>query len=260
MNEVRRRGDLVVVIVDAANLARNLTLVGQLLAIQARIIVCLNMTDVAARRGITVDPAALSARLGVPVVPMVAAKAEGIDTLRHTLRRAAGSIGPDDFRARDLPMAGAPHRVLTAWARTVADEVTSRSEAHRRRTRPGLGAYRPNPDASGDRDGHLHAGDGRAVLGALLAGGRADGPDRCDVRRPEHAGARLPAGGRDSRPADRRSDWRHCRHGRVPAADLFSVLPDQPARRHRISGARGVRDGSVPLSHSACPATRSSRC
>ncbi|HVQ42696.1 MAG TPA: ferrous iron transporter B [Vicinamibacterales bacterium] len=127
MNEVRRRGDLVVVIVDAANLARNLTLVGQLLAIQARLIVCLNMTDVAARRGITVDAAALSARLGVPVVPMVAAKAEGIDTLRHTLRRTAGSIGSDDFRARDLPMAGAPHRVLTAWARTVADEVTSRS-------------------------------------------------------------------------------------------------------------------------------------
>ena len=129
MNEVRRRGDLVVVIVDAANLARNLTLVGQLLAIQTRLIVCLNMTDVAARRGITVDAPALSARLGVPVVPMVAAKAEGIDTLRHTLRRTAGSIGPDDFRARDLPMAGAPHRVLTAWARTVADEVTSRSEA-----------------------------------------------------------------------------------------------------------------------------------
>ena len=127
MNEVRRRGDLVVVIVDAANLARNLTLVGQLLAIQARLIVCLNMTDVAARRGITVDAAALSARLGVPVVPMVAAKSEGIDTLRHTLRRTAGSIGSDDFRARDLPMAGAPHRVLTAWARTVADEVTSRT-------------------------------------------------------------------------------------------------------------------------------------
>jgi len=127
MNEVRRRGDLVVVIVDAANLARNLTLVGQLLAIQARLIVCLNMTDVAARRGITVDASALSARLGVPVVPMVAAKAEGIDTLRHTLRRTAGSIGSDDFRARDLPLAGAPHRVLTAWARTVADEVTSRS-------------------------------------------------------------------------------------------------------------------------------------
>ena len=78
------------------------------------------MTDVAARRGITVDASALSARLGVPVVPMVAAKAEGIDTLRHTLRRTAGSIGTDDFRARDLPMAGAPHRVLTAWARTVA--------------------------------------------------------------------------------------------------------------------------------------------
>ena len=129
MNEVRRRGDLVVVIVDAANLARNLTLVGQLLALQARMIVCLNMTDVAARRGITVDASALSARLGVPVVPMVAAKAEGIDTLRHALRRTAGSIGPDDFRARDLPMAGAPHRVLTAWARTVADEVTSRSQA-----------------------------------------------------------------------------------------------------------------------------------
>ncbi len=68
MNEIRRRQDTVVVIVDAANLSRNLVLVGQLLAAHTRLIVCLNMTDVAARRGLTVDADALGARLGVTVV------------------------------------------------------------------------------------------------------------------------------------------------------------------------------------------------
>src|SRR6185503_2465440 len=67
MNEVRRRGDTIVVIVDAANLARNLVLVGQLAASHARLIVCLNMTDVASRRGLTVDADGLAQRLGVEV-------------------------------------------------------------------------------------------------------------------------------------------------------------------------------------------------
>ena len=49
--------------------------------------------------------------------------------------------------------------------------------------------------------------------------------------------------------ARRRHHRRHRRHRRVPAADLPAVLPDQPARGHRLPGARGVRDGpaAVPL-------------
>jgi ferrous iron transport protein B len=82
------RSDVVIVIVDAANLARNLVLVGEVLARGLKPIVCLNMIDVAARRGWKVDAAALSARLGVPVVPTIAPKGIGIDRLRAELGEA----------------------------------------------------------------------------------------------------------------------------------------------------------------------------
>ena len=124
MNEVRRRGDIVIVIVDASNLPRNLLLVGQLLAVDARLVICLNMTDVAARRGLRIDADALSARLGVPVVPMIAAKGEGLSDLRRVI--AAGPQADEPrLRARDLPVAGAPHKLITAWARSVAEEVST---------------------------------------------------------------------------------------------------------------------------------------
>ncbi|WP_291982137.1 ferrous iron transporter B [Luteitalea sp.] len=79
--------DAVVVIVDACNLPRNLVLVGQLLARRVRMVVALNMVDLAERRGLAIDVAALAARLGVPVVPMVARSGRGLDDLRQALGR-----------------------------------------------------------------------------------------------------------------------------------------------------------------------------
>jgi ferrous iron transport protein B len=77
--------DAVIVIVDAANLARNLVLVGEVIARGLKPIVALNMIDVAARRGWTIDAAALAKELGVPVVPMIAPRGVGVDQLRATL-------------------------------------------------------------------------------------------------------------------------------------------------------------------------------
>ena len=77
--------DAVIVIVDAANLARNLVLVGEILNKGLKPIVALNMIDVAARRGWTIDASALSKRLGVPVIPMVVPRGVGVDELRATL-------------------------------------------------------------------------------------------------------------------------------------------------------------------------------
>lgn len=73
--------DLLVVIADATNLARNLILVGELLSGPLPVVVALNMTDLAARRGATVDPVKMAERLGVPVVSIVAVRGEGIDQL-----------------------------------------------------------------------------------------------------------------------------------------------------------------------------------
>jgi len=122
----RQHHDLVVVIVDAANLARNLVLVGQLLARHARVIVCLNMSDVAARRGLTVDADGLADRLSVPVVPMVASRGDGVEALRRAI--AQESQGERAARtAGAAPAADASHQAVSVWARDVAAAVVTQA-------------------------------------------------------------------------------------------------------------------------------------
>ncbi|MBM97104.1 MAG: ferrous iron transporter B [Oceanospirillaceae bacterium] len=73
--------DLVINIVDGSNLERNLFLTTQLLDMGVPVVCAINMLDVAEREGIQVDPDILSKSLGIPVVPIIAATAQGIDTL-----------------------------------------------------------------------------------------------------------------------------------------------------------------------------------
>src|SRR5687767_14752594 len=68
------RPDVVVTIVDAANLERNLYLTTQALELGVPVVVALNMTDVAAAQGVRIDAGMLAERLGVPVVPTQANK------------------------------------------------------------------------------------------------------------------------------------------------------------------------------------------
>lgn len=79
------RADVVVCIVDAANLERNLYLVSQVLDIGLPVVVVLNMIDVAAARGIVIDVPALSRRLGLPVVCTEAHRKRGLDELREAI-------------------------------------------------------------------------------------------------------------------------------------------------------------------------------
>src|ERR1041385_7295436 len=74
--------DAVIVVVDASNLQRNLYLVSQLIELGRPLVVALNMMDIAARRGIDVSPDLLAKELGVPVIPIVGHKREGIDQLK----------------------------------------------------------------------------------------------------------------------------------------------------------------------------------
>ncbi|MFQ4136116.1 Fe(2+) transporter permease subunit FeoB [Nodosilinea sp. PGN35] len=76
---------VVVDIVDASNLERNLYLTTQILEMGLPLVVALNMTDVAQEHGTRVSAKLLSERLGCPVVAMVAAKGQGIEDLRHCL-------------------------------------------------------------------------------------------------------------------------------------------------------------------------------
>jgi len=91
---VERRPDVVLVVVDASNLERNLYLLTQLLEMQARLVVALNMVDVAERRGMRIHVDKLAALLGVPVVPTVANKGKGLDALLDAcLRVIDGQTG-----------------------------------------------------------------------------------------------------------------------------------------------------------------------
>lgn len=77
--------DAVIVVVDAANLERNLYLAVQVLETGMPTILVLNMTDVATSRGIVVDSDELSVRLGIPVVPMVARSGRGLGDLKDAV-------------------------------------------------------------------------------------------------------------------------------------------------------------------------------
>ena len=80
-----KRPDLVVCVVDATNLRRNLRLVLAVQRLGLPFVVALNMTDMAQRRGIVVDPEALARELGAPVVRTVGIHAGGADGLRRLL-------------------------------------------------------------------------------------------------------------------------------------------------------------------------------
>ncbi|RYE27787.1 MAG: ferrous iron transporter B, partial [Sphingobacteriaceae bacterium] len=77
--------DLVVVILDASNLKRNLLLYTQVADLKVPVIVALNMMDMAKTSGLEININLLSKKLGVPVVPISARKAEGIDALKEAI-------------------------------------------------------------------------------------------------------------------------------------------------------------------------------
>ena len=86
-----READLIINIVDASNLERNLYLTSQLLEMKVPMLVTLNMTDIAEERGIEIDVAALQKGLGCPVLPVVAATGEGVPALKQAILDAANN-------------------------------------------------------------------------------------------------------------------------------------------------------------------------
>jgi len=84
-----RDADLIVNVVDAANLERNLYLTVQLLEMGVPLILALNMMDVVRNRGIILDTDALGRELGCPVVPLVATTREGVTELEARMLAVA---------------------------------------------------------------------------------------------------------------------------------------------------------------------------
>lgn len=86
---VEDRPDVVIVVVDASNLERNLYLAIQILQLGVPVALALNMSDVARARGVNMDLLKLSALLGVPVCPTVGHKGEGVPELVRTALKVA---------------------------------------------------------------------------------------------------------------------------------------------------------------------------
>ena len=86
--------DVVLSIVDASNLERNLFLVSQVLSLGLPMVVALNMVDLARDRHVEIDVDALAERLGVPVVEIQANRRIGIDSLKQSLVHAACGLAP----------------------------------------------------------------------------------------------------------------------------------------------------------------------
>ena len=89
---LRQRPDVVVNVLDATNLERNLYLTVQVLELGTPVVVALNMADEMRAQGLTIDCQGLSRQLGgVPVVETSARRNEGLDALVEAIRRVAGA-------------------------------------------------------------------------------------------------------------------------------------------------------------------------
>ena len=84
-----RDADLIINIVDASNIERNLYLTSQLIEMRVPMILVLNMMDAVKQRGIKIDCEVLSGQLGCPVIPITASTKDGISTLREEINSAA---------------------------------------------------------------------------------------------------------------------------------------------------------------------------
>ena len=104
---LRETPDVVVAVVSAANLERSLYLVSELICLPIRLVVALNMMDVAAGEGLIVEPDVLEAALGVQVVPITATKARGVRELLSVVQKV---LNGEFSREPRLPEIRADHR------------------------------------------------------------------------------------------------------------------------------------------------------
>ncbi len=123
------RPDLVVNVLDAANLRRGLLLTFQLLEMGVPVIVALNMMDVAERLGIDIDVAALEAALGVSVVPIIGRRGTGASALRAAIVAQAETSAPTE---PDFPVDyGALETAITELSAALNNEDTLHDVAGR---------------------------------------------------------------------------------------------------------------------------------
>lgn len=122
------RPDAIIDIIDATNIERNLYLTLQLMELDRPMVIALNMMDEVTANGGAVDVNLLESLLGVPVVPISAARNEGIGELvDHALHVARFRERPGrlDFCVPDGPDGGALHRCIHGIANLIEDHAVT---------------------------------------------------------------------------------------------------------------------------------------
>ena len=118
---LKSRPDAIINIVDATNIERNLYLTLQLLTLQVPTVIALNMMDELVGNGGSVDVQKMSEALGVPVVPISAAKNQGITELVDTLLDTASRrVTP---KVQDFCPEGPVHRCIHAVCHIIEDHA-----------------------------------------------------------------------------------------------------------------------------------------
>ena len=120
--------DAIINIIDATNIERNLYLTLQLIELDRPMVIALNMMDEVAANGGTIDVNMLEKQLGVPVVPISAARNEGIgELIEHAIHVAQYDERPGriDFCSPNLDSrdGGALHRCIHGIAKLVGDHA-----------------------------------------------------------------------------------------------------------------------------------------
>ena len=125
---LKQKPDAILNIVDATNIERNLYLTLQLLEMRLPMVIALNMMDEVENNGGTIDVKKLSEEIGVPVVPISAAKKQGLDDLTKTMSEVATK--------RILPAkmdfcSGAVHRSIHSVCHIIEDHAEACSMSPR---------------------------------------------------------------------------------------------------------------------------------
>ena len=118
---IERKPDAIINIVDATNIERNLYLTLQLIEMGKPMVLALNMMDELLGNHGSVDIQKLSDRLGIPVVPIAAAKNDGVDELMRVVAETAeNAVKP---RRIDFCLAGPVHRCIHTVSHVVEDHA-----------------------------------------------------------------------------------------------------------------------------------------
>jgi ferrous iron transport protein B len=126
---VKENPDIVVAVLNAASLERNLYLVAELIELSPRLLIALNMMDVAEQEGRKIDVQALASVLNIPVIPIVANKNRGMDELVSAIEREL-ELPANSRELKHIEYGKAIKKTIDQAAELLTNEIASPYPRH----------------------------------------------------------------------------------------------------------------------------------